>query len=396
MSYKYFNANVLGFQGNFIISCKKIENTREFSIEQERKKCKCPKCGCHTDKIHDYRIQKVKDLDCFECKTVLMVKKRRYTCQKCNKHFYEEWSFLRKYARMTDRLVSEILTSLGETVSFKHVAKQYGVSVTTVIRVFDKVNYPKPNLPNTVSIDEFKGNTGGQKYNCIIADPLKHKVLDIIPDRQESAVLDYFIRYSKEERNRVDIFVSDMWRPYQNTAKTVFKNATCAIDKYHWIRQVTWAFERVRKDAQKHMSVAKRKYFKHSRKLLLAPFNSLTDDDKQAVLVMLDYGGANLSTAHYFKEEFQKIAKYNRVVAKKEMDDWIRFASECGVSAIESCAKTMLNWKKEILNSYNTSCTNGFIEGCNNKIKVLKRVSYGYKNFRRFRNRILYIFSNNI
>ena len=53
----------------------------------------------------------------------------------------------------------------------------------------------------------------------------------------------------------------------------------------------------------------------------------------------------------------------------------------------------MINWMTGILNSFSTSVTNGFTEGCNNKIKVLKRIAYGYQNFDRFRNRILHIFS---
>ena len=57
------------------------------------------------------------------------------------------------------------------------------------------------------------------------------------------------------------------------------------------------------------------------------------------------------------------------------------------------CGKTMLNWLNSILNSFLTPITNGFTEGCNNKIKVLKRNAYGYQNFNRFRNRILHMFS---
>lgn len=57
------------------------------------------------------------------------------------------------------------------------------------------------------------------------------------------------------------------------------------------------------------------------------------------------------------------------------------------------CAKTLLNWQTGILNSFDVPYSNGFTEGCNNKIKVLKRNAYGYRNFGRFRNRILHMFS---
>ena len=58
------------------------------------------------------------------------------------------------------------------------------------------------------------------------------------------------------------------------------------------------------------------------------------------------------------------------------------------------CCGTMRNWYTGIINSFSTTITNGFTEGCNNKIKVLKRNAYGYQNFKRFRNRILHIFSH--
>ncbi|HHZ06993.1 MAG TPA: transposase [Clostridiales bacterium] len=58
------------------------------------------------------------------------------------------------------------------------------------------------------------------------------------------------------------------------------------------------------------------------------------------------------------------------------------------------CAKTMLNWQDRILSSFTAPVTNGFTEGCNNKIKVLKRNAYGFRNFKRFRNRILHMFSH--
>ena len=63
------------------------------------------------------------------------------------------------------------------------------------------------------------------------------------------------------------------------------------------------------------------------------------------------------------------------------------------VEEMKTCAKTLYNWFTDILNSFSKPLTNGFTEGCNNKIKVLKRNAYGVRNFKRIRNRILHIFS---
>lgn len=71
----------------------------------------------------------------------------------------------------------------------------------------------------------------------------------------------------------------------------------------------------------------------------------------------------------------------------------IDYAQNSGVTEYTSCADTLINWRIGILNSFDVPYSNGFTEGCNNKIKVLKRNAYGYRNFERFRNRILHMFS---
>ena len=97
------------------------------------------------------------------------------------------------------------------------------------------------------------------------------------------------------------------------------------------------------------------------------------------------------------KEKFLEILNCSdRESAKQTMNEWILNAQNCGLPDFEKCAETMRNWCSGILNSFSVSYTNGFTEGCNNKIKVLKRNAYGYKNFNRFRNRILHMFSHQL
>ena len=394
MSYNYSIEKLLEIQEISEISVKENSNDKEIYIKLNRKTHKCPCCGNETDKIHDYRTQRIKDLPILGKNSIIVLRKRRYVCPNCKKKFYETIPWLGKYARMTKRVILQIIEDLSESVTYTSVSRNYSLSPPTVIRVFDNIKYPVPKLPLALSIDEFKGNTGGEKYNCIIADAINHTVLDILPKRYDWYIQQYFLKYKKEERDKVQIFVSDMWKPYQTTAEELFQNSLRVIDKYHWYRQVVWAFERVRKDVQKKLSPEYRKYFKHSRNLLLKPFDSLNDDDKRAVNIML-YASPTLSTAHFYKEQFQMIIRQkSRAKAKNLMNEWIDSALDSEIKSFVDCAKTMMNWKTEILDSFTTSCTNGFIEGCNNKIKVLKRISYGCRNFNRFRNRILHIFSN--
>ena len=393
MLYTNSTENLIGLQDLII---KKIEtDEKEIHIygQLKRKQHKCPCCRAETNKIHDYREQIIKDIPLYDKHAFIHLQKRRYRCE-CGKRFYESNSFLPRYYRRTNRLSAHIIDKLKKLITFSDVAKEVNLSITTVMRTFDLVSYAPRRLPTALSIDEFKGNTNKEKYQCIITDPENKVVLDILPKRYESYLTKYFLKFDKKERDKITAFVSDMWKPYSSLATKLFKNAEQIVDKYHWIRQVFWAFDGVRKDVQKELGKDYRIYFKHSRKLLFKRFNELDDEQKQQVNVMLALS-PTLYTAHYYKEDFLKILDCNdRDSAKSALSEWINCAFDCGIERFKKCAQTMINWMTGILNSFSNPVTNGFTEGCNNKIKVLKRIAFGYQNFHRFRNRILHIFSN--
>ena len=349
----------------------------------------CPVCGRNTKRIHDYRMQTIKDLP-FQLKhCYLILRKRRYACS-CGKRFYENYSFLPKYFQRTSRMTAFIANALHDARSITSVAKMCNVSTATVNRILDTISYSRPDIPPAISIDEFKGNAGGQKYQCILVDPIKHSVLDILPSRSQTQLVSYFRSIPKKERYRVKFFVCDMWRPYTDLAQSFFPNATVVIDKYHFIRQVTWAIENVRKRIQKTMPGYLRKYYKRSRSLILTRYDKLKDEKKQECDLMLLYND-DLRLAHYLKEWFYRICQNPRYSEqRKELLEWISTAEQSQLPEFERCAATYRHWCKEILNAFKYShISNGPTEGFNNKIKVLKRTSYGIRNFEHFRTRIL-------
>lgn len=361
----------------------------KFFLDTKPKSHICPVCGNSTTKIHDYRWQTIKDLP-FQLKNCyLVLHKRRYVCS-CGKKFYESYEFLPRYLHRTKRLTWKISDLLRETTSLKSVAKTSNVSVTTVCRILDSIHYSCPALKEAISIDEFKGNACTGKYQCILVNPKNHSVMDILPDRTQSHLTSYFREIDRAQRLRVKYFVCDMWQPYVDLAHTFFPNAKVCIDKYHFIRQVTWAMENVRKRLQKTMTATMRKYYKRSHKLLLTRYHKLKEENKKACDLMLLYND-DLRLAHWLKERFYDLCqdtKYSR--QRKDFYDWIKIAESSGLKEFEKCANTYRHWSKEILNAFKYGITNGTTEGFNNKIKVLKRTSYGIRNFERFRTRILH------
>lgn len=252
--------------------------------------------------------------------------------------------------------------------------------------------YGKPNdLPNVVSIDEFKGNVDGEKFQCILTAPTEKRVLDILPDCKERHIYEYLQRF--KNRDQVQFFVSDMRKEYIAMAKHLFPNAKIVIDKFHVVRYCTWAVENVRKRVQKGLHPDERKYFKRSRTLLLLRKDKLKDNGKEAVIRMLRFH-KDLANAYLLKEKFYAfMTSENSLAARERLHALILFAAAANLPEFEPLLSVLRNWTQYILNAFDCEYTNGFTEGCNNKIKVLKRIAFGYRNFANFRQRILLSFN---
>lgn len=157
----------------------------------------------------------------------------------------------------------------------------------------------------------------------------------------------------------------------------------------HVVKQVTGATVRVRVRVQKNMYPSKRKYFKHSHKLILAHKSKLNEESLDALEVMLQQSN-DLAQAYYLKELFYDFMDpKSSSEAKPKLRKFINATSVSELDEFNSVLITLANWAKYILNSFDCPYTNCYTEGMNNKIKVIKRNAYGYRNFDNFRNRIM-------
>ena len=237
-------------------------------------------------------------------------------------------------------------------------------------------------------IDEFKGNSGGQKYNSIVVDAENHKVIDILPSRFENDLIRYFSQF--QSKTDVKYFVCDMNPHFREVAKACFPKAVIVADRFHVIRQVYWAMERVRKNEQNKLSSRFRKYFKRSRRLLMRPMEKLSGEEADKLALMFEIA-PRLADAYRLKNEFlEVIHSDSSKTGKPKLVDWLTAVEVMDSPEFDDCTKAYRNWFQEILNSMDVPWSNGFIEGCNNKTKVLKRVCFGMRNFSNFRKRILF------
>ena len=295
---------ILNLEDVIITNVENIADQLHIHIELPRAKHVCPCCGAVTDRVHDYRLQTIKDVPLGR-DTFLHLRKRRYRCD-CGKRFFEINAFLPRYYRVTSRLVSEIIFAFKKVVSAKEIGCRFNVSGMTAMRYFQYYNHKPTSLPEVISLDEFKGNSGGQKYNSIIADPSGRTVFDILPDRYENNLVKYFSQF--ESKSNVKYFVCDMNPHFRQVAKICFPQATIIADKYHVIRQAYWAMERVRKNEQNKLPKQHRRYFKKSRYLLMKPMEKLTDDEMYQLALMFEIA-PRLADAYRVKNDFLTVIR---------------------------------------------------------------------------------------
>lgn len=383
----HYTAKILNLEDVKITNVESTADVLHIYLELPRKAHTCPRCGAVTSQIHDYRMQTIKDIPLGRS-TYLHLRKRRYRCPECGKRFAEDNAFLPRYYRMTSRLVASMIDAFRKVTPATEIAAQHNVSVSTALRYFDLVSYRPKELPAVLSIDEFKGNAGRQKYQSILTNPEKKEVLDILPNRFEADLIAYFRRFPS--RKDVKYFITDMNPHFRSVAKASFPNATIVADKYHVVRQAVWAMERVRKNEQKKLAKRYRVYFKRSRYLLNKPREKLTVEDMNRLALMFEIA-PRLADAYRLKNEFVTAMRAkSSLEGRKLLLRWLKSLNAMELPEFDDCEKACRNWFQEILNSFGVPWTNGFTEGCNNKTKVLKRVCYGVRNFERFRNRILH------
>lgn len=381
---------LLGLKDVIVKNVEESQDLLRIDIEMPRREHQCPQCGSLTDRVHDYRMQPVKDCPAFGKQVLLRLRKRRYVCSQCGKRFFEQNTFLPRYYRSTQRMILSVINSFRETVSATHIAAEHNISVSTAIRYFGLVQYGSYKLPRVLSLDEFKGNADGEKFQTIITDAEHHIVLDVFKNRKSADLIKYFLKFPRKERLKVKYVVMDMSSLFRGVAKVCFPNAKIVADRYHVVRQAAWAMENVRKRVQKGLSPEWRKYFKRSRYLLNKKPQDLTPEEQDQLHVILGVS-SDLEYAYILKNRFVELMHSdNSEIGRKRLGDWVYTAECADLKEFEACTKALHNWADEIINSFDCDYTNGFTEGCNNKIKVIKRVSFGIPNFEYFRNRILH------
>ena len=376
------------------VKCKKIKNSKncvEVYAELPISKQVCPCCGSYTSKIHDHYTQKIKDIPIQFKPTTIFLKKTRYECKNCGKSFYPKNDFIAKYKRKSKRLVYYIVDQLKNNIAASTIAKNLNIDAGFISKMLPYLSVTNSTLPRVLCIDEFKGNSGKYKYQVALLDGETHKIIDILECRHKHFLCDYFKKFPTEQLDNVKYLVTDLWEPYKDIGMTYFRKAKIVADHFHWVRYACNALDKIRIEVQNNLPKSERKYFKHSRHLLLSRRCKIKENRYDELENMLINYSENLRIAYREKECLLDIihSTESSETKKNQFVEWVKRNLESSVPQLVECAKTYQHWAYEIKNSLEVPYSNGPIEGTNNKIKALKRITFGMTKFDNFKARIL-------
>ena len=384
--------NLLNFKDVVVKKIKNLENSVEVYVELPKSTQFCPRCAFETSKVHDYYTQPIQDVPIQFKPTTIFYRKRRYECSVCGKKFYEKNELVGKFSRKTTRFVSYIVQELRNLTSMSDVSKKCNTSPNFISRLVPYFAVSNSHLPKVLCIDEFKGNTGNYKYQVALIDGETHDVVDIIECRHKHFLCDYFKKFPQEQLDNVKFFVTDLWESYKDIAFTYFRKAKIVADHFHWVRYACDAVNKIRIEVQNNLPKKERIYFKHSRRLLLSRHCNLKNDKDfdELSYILINYS-ENLRIAYREKEALLDLLHSDSSFEHKSktFNDWVIRNLDSDIPQLKACAQTYQHWFRQIVNSLAVPYSNGPTEGFNNKIKVLKRVSFGMRNFTNFKARIM-------
>lgn len=416
----YFISKTLGIEDPNVIFDNKLE---EIEYKEQRYKyyyakvtytpdC-CVNCGVlntnYTIVKNGFKSSRITIPKISEMNAFLILKKQRFYCKHCCSYFTAQTNIVDVDCHISNNSRLTIVDKATSIRSQKSIAKSCGVSNSTVSRIINHTaqsikHMPFGSLPKHILMDEFKSvKQVDSAMSFIFCDATSHKIIDIVRDRKLYSLKNYFFRFPLKERNKVLTVTIDMYEPYISLIKEVFPNAQIIIDRFHIVQALNRALNMSRVSLMNTFRINNKPlYNKYKRywKLLLTPFEDLNAISYRKLKLFKSWQ-THKGVVEYllsFDEKFQySYGVVNKLRYSLKHNNSIDFMSTLDeIDANKVCLKlkivlkTLKKYQSFINNTLKyPNITNGPIEGINNKIKLIKRISFGYRNYNNLRNRAL-------
>lgn len=360
---------------------------------------RCSRCGEPVVEIHDVTERRVRDLPVFDWDTWVVFPRARLACPRCGPTV-EAVPWLDRYQRMTTRLAEKI-ARLAMVLPIRHVAAWFHVHWDTVKQIDRRALYTRLGPITTESlagvrflvIDEFAIQKG-HRYATVIVDPETKRVLWVHRGRDRGAIRPFFELLGPDGCARIEAVAVDMSGSYAEEIRLQCPQAALVYDLFHVVaKYAREVIDRVRVDETNKLAQAAgptgshkkalrsaRRVIKGTRWLLLKNRDNISAEESVRLDELLEANQA-LFIVYVLKDDLKQLwrCRYPEA-ALRFWQDWYARAMASGIPALMRFATRLTPYIPGIISHCRYPLNTGLVEGINNKIKVLKRMAYGYRD----------------
>jgi len=396
---------LLNIEGIKVISQRQHEGIGIIlQIEPIRKESECPRCRTKSHRVHQNHRYIVKDLSWGENQVFLEINRRQFKCEKCRKPFSEDLDFIKRRRTYTKRLVTQIIQEVLEN-DIHSVAKKEVVKTEEIERMLKdaaaELLESKNGELKRLGIDEIALIKGKGNYCAVLIDLDKSKLIGILAARTQEEISQVLRGWGTEILEGIEEVSIDLWKGYKNLVIELMPNVQVVADRFHVMAQINKELDSQRKrEKRKIEDVIKTEKkseekteqeqvlegLKKSKYVLLKNEKDLSEEQKSK-LIQVKKVSSSLKRMHELKEEIRKIFEQtnNWLTGLFKLGIWLASAKKY----FPNSQKTIIRWLDEIIAYFDNRTTSGVVEGINNKLKLIKRSAYGFRNFENYRIRCL-------
>jgi len=357
----------------------------------------CGVCGQRYRSHYDQRPRCVRDLSCGDKRVYLAFLMRRVQCAQCGGVKNEQLDWLADTTLYTKRFAFFVGRRCRQT-PLKEVAEELLLDWHAV-KELDK-QYMDAQLrkagnpaPRVIGIDEI-AIAKGHKYRIVVSDLERGRPIWFGgKDRSEASLDEFFAWLGPRKCGKIRLAVMDMWKAFRNATlkEGNAPQATILYDKFHILKHLGEAMDKVRKREYARLSGADRRFIKGQRYTLLSRWGNLTADGR-AALKLLFRANKRLHKAYLLQESFGQLWDYHHPGwARRFFDQWREALRWQRLQPFQKFAR-MIEAHWDGIEAYcheENKVPLGFVEGINNKIRAIQRRAYGFRDEEYLRLKIL-------
>jgi len=310
-------------------------------------------------------------------KVYLELHRQRWRCRVCGRSFNDGAELLRPYSRITKQAETEALWQLRDR-SFSQVRRELGVGYGTLRRLLereideDALGFIRGEEEIHLGIDEHSFRHHELVHT--VTEVKKRRVLGVLRDDRIATLKSFLNKLPGDKVKEVCI---DMKEGLWKAVGTLFPDARVVVDHFHVIAESNRKMDEARRIEQ---DVQRRKKVQIPKKIFLVAGEKLSANERAKVDELLDKY-PTLKGFYWAKEKMRELYRQESgEEATRIMDNIIFNLKSSDDGELIRWGNSLTHWREPILNYFANRTTNGFTEGCNTKIKMLKRISYGFRN----------------